>query len=78
MNSGAWQATVHRVSRSWTGLKQLSTHTHTHTHTQNKKIEKKEKEKTAKKPTKKQLYTLTGSVARAKISHITEPQFPFL
>ena len=27
MDRGAWQATVHRVTKSWTGLKQLSTHT---------------------------------------------------
>ena len=37
MNRGAWQATVHRVTKSQTGLKRLSvrvhTHTHTHTHT---------------------------------------------
>ena len=25
-DSGAWQATVHRVAKSWTQLKQLSTH----------------------------------------------------
>jgi len=25
---GVWQATVHRVAKSWTQLKQLSTHTH--------------------------------------------------
>ena len=29
---GAWWATVHRVVKSYTQLKQLSTHTHTHTH----------------------------------------------
>ena len=28
MDRGAWQATVHRVAKSQTGLKQLSTHTH--------------------------------------------------
>ena len=28
MDRGAWQATVHRVSKSQTGLKQLSTHAH--------------------------------------------------
>ena len=31
MDIGAWWATVHRVAKSWTGLKQLSivgTHTH--------------------------------------------------
>ena len=28
---GAWQATVHRVAKSWTGLKQLSMHARTHT-----------------------------------------------
>ena len=27
MDRGAWQATVHRVTKSWTWLKQLSTHT---------------------------------------------------
>ena len=27
MNRGAWQAVVHRVSKSWTCLKQLSMHT---------------------------------------------------
>ena len=26
MDRGAWWATVHRVTKSWTGLKQLSTH----------------------------------------------------
>ena len=26
MDSGAWQATVHDVTKSWTRLKQLSTH----------------------------------------------------
>ena len=30
MNRGAWQATVHGVSKRWT---QLGIHTHTHTHT---------------------------------------------
>ena len=25
MDNGAWQATVHRVAKSWTGLKQLNT-----------------------------------------------------
>ena len=25
MDRGAWQATVHRVAKSWTGLKRLST-----------------------------------------------------
>ena len=30
MDRGAWRATVHRVTKSWTRLKQLSTHTHTH------------------------------------------------
>ena len=33
MDRGAWQAIVHRVTKSGTCLKQLSTHTHTHTHT---------------------------------------------
>ena len=28
MDRGAWWATVHRVTKSWTGLKQLSTHMH--------------------------------------------------
>ena len=27
MARGAWQATVHSVAKSWTGLKRLSTHT---------------------------------------------------
>ena len=27
MDKGAWQATVHRVTKSWTQLKQISTHT---------------------------------------------------
>ena len=30
MDSGAWWATVHRVTQSQTQLKQLSTHTHAH------------------------------------------------
>ena len=29
MDRGAWQATVHRVTKSWTQLKQLSTQVHT-------------------------------------------------
>jgi len=29
MDRGAWQATVHRVSKSWTQLKRLSKHTGT-------------------------------------------------
>ena len=29
MDRGAWRATVHRVTKSWTRLKQLSTHTPT-------------------------------------------------
>ena len=29
MDRGAWQATVHRITQSWTWLKWLSTHTHT-------------------------------------------------
>ena len=33
MGRGAWWATVHRVARSQTRLKQLHTHTHTHTRT---------------------------------------------
>ena len=28
MDRGTWQATVHRLAKSWTWLKQLSTHTH--------------------------------------------------
>ena len=28
MDREAWQATVHRVEKSWTQLKQLSTHAH--------------------------------------------------
>ena len=32
MNRRAWWATVHRVSKSLTRLKQLNTHTQTHTH----------------------------------------------
>ena len=28
MDRGAWQATVHRVTKSWRRLKRLSTHTH--------------------------------------------------
>ena len=26
MDRGSWQATVHKVTQSWTGLKRLSTH----------------------------------------------------
>ena len=37
MDKGAWQVTVPRVTKSQTGLKQLSTHTHTHTYMYNKK-----------------------------------------
>ena len=33
MDRGAWGATVHRVAKSGTWMKRLSTHTHTHTHT---------------------------------------------
>ena len=29
MDGGTWQATVHRVTKSWTRLKRLSTHAHT-------------------------------------------------
>ena len=29
MDRGAWQATVHRVAKSWTRLKRFSVHTHT-------------------------------------------------
>ena len=28
IDRGAWQATVHRVAKSWTWLKSLSMHTH--------------------------------------------------
>ena len=31
VDRGAWRATVHRVTKSWTRLQQLSTHTHTMT-----------------------------------------------
>ena len=31
MDTGAWQATVHRVAKSWTGLKRLSMHACTQT-----------------------------------------------
>ena len=30
MDRGPWQATVHKVTKSWTQLKQLNTHTRTH------------------------------------------------
>ena len=30
MDRGAWRAAVHRIAKSWTRLKQPSTHTHTH------------------------------------------------
>ena len=33
LHKGAWWATVRRVAKSQTQLKQLHTHTHTHTHT---------------------------------------------
>ena len=33
MDGGAWWAIVHRVTKSWTWLKQLNMHPHTHTHT---------------------------------------------
>ena len=33
MDTGAWQATVHRITKSETWLKWCSIHTHTHTHT---------------------------------------------
>ena len=29
LGRGAWRATVHRVTKGWTGLKQLSTHKQT-------------------------------------------------
>ena len=32
MDRGAWWAAVHRVTKSWTRLKRLSTHTHIHCH----------------------------------------------
>ena len=32
MDSGAWQATVHKVAKSWTQLKQLSIHEHKYVH----------------------------------------------
>ena len=32
MDRGAWQATVHGVTKSWTWLSDWLTHTHTHTH----------------------------------------------
>ena len=32
MDRGAWMVTVYRVTKSWTQLKQLSTHTHMNTH----------------------------------------------
>ena len=50
MDRGALQATVHGVTKSWTQLKQLSTHaridtygylcigTHTHTHTRRERV----------------------------------------
>ena len=34
MDRGVWQATIHRVAKSWMQLSvHLCTHTHTHTHT---------------------------------------------
>ena len=33
MDRGAWRATLHRIAKSWTQLKQLSMHAHTCTHT---------------------------------------------
>ena len=30
VDRGAWWAMVHRVAKSWTGLKRLSTHSHMH------------------------------------------------
>ena len=30
MDRGAWQAIVHRVTKSWTQLKRLNERTHTH------------------------------------------------
>ena len=38
MGRGAWKATVHRVTESWTQLTWLSMHTHTHTHTHDKNV----------------------------------------
>ena len=42
MDRGAWWATVHGVTKSWTQLSmhtraRAHTHTHTHTHTQTKR-----------------------------------------
>ena len=36
MNGGAWRATVHRVAKNWTRLKQLSTKDDNDTPTENK------------------------------------------
>ena len=36
MNDGAWRATAHRVAKSWTRLKQLSTKDDNDTPTENK------------------------------------------
>ena len=33
MDRGAWQATVHGVTKSWTQVRLTNTHTYTHTHT---------------------------------------------
>ena len=33
MDKGTWWATVHRVTKSWTQLKELNTHTRAHTRT---------------------------------------------
>ena len=41
MDRGAWQATVHRVSKSWTRLSNQTrarAHTHTHTHTRGNQL----------------------------------------
>ena len=34
MDRGAWWATAHRITKSWTRLKGLNTHAQAHTHTQ--------------------------------------------
>ena len=34
MDRGAWQSTVHEVTKNWTQLSESHTHTHTHTPTQ--------------------------------------------
>ena len=39
MDKEAWQVTVPRVTKSQTGLKQLSTHTHIHTYITKKNVQ---------------------------------------